>query len=246
MAAIRTEQLAENVTLYLGDCREIAASIAGVDAVVSDPPYGMAWNTDSTRFSGGDPSKNNRKRGHGKATWGDIVADDVPFDPAPWLAYPEAILWGSNHYAERLPRGTTLVWAKKGTPAWGTFLSDAEIGWQSAGHGVYCKHVEFQGGLARKAENDGQSAAHPTQKPIALMEWCIGRLKGGEHILDPYMGSGTTGVAAVRLGRRFSGIEIAPQYFDAACRRISDELRRPRLFTEKPPAPVQTSMFAAE
>jgi len=237
--ANRVEQLAEGVTVYCGDCREIAGTIMGVDAVVSDPPYGMAWKTDSKRFTGGK-----RKAGDGVSTWGDIVADDVPFDPAQWLDYPEAILWGSNHYAERLPRGTTLVWAKKGTAAWGTFLSDAEIGWQSAGHGVYCKHVEFQGGLARKAENDGQCAAHPTQKPIALMEWCIGRLKGGQHILDPFMGSGTTGVAAVRLGRRFSGIEISPSYFDAACRRIADELRRPRLFAERPAAPVQEALFA--
>lgn len=241
--SVRKEQLAEDVTLWLGDCREIAASITGVDAVVSDPPYGMAWNTDSTRFSGGDPTRNNRKRGDGKSTWGAIKLDDVPFDPAPWLAYPEAILWGSNHYAERLPRGTTLVWAKKGTPAWGTFLSDAEIGWQSTGHGVYCKHVEFQGGLARKAENDGLQAAHPTQKPIPLMEWCIGRLKAGHHILDPFMGSGTTGVAAVRMGRAFDGIEIEPKYFDTACRRIADEMRRPRLFAEPVARPVQEALL---
>lgn len=239
----RVEQLAENVTLYCGDCREIVREIADADALVSDPPYGMAWNTDSTRFSGGDPSRNNRKRGDGKASWGAIVLDDKPFDPAPWLAFPETILWGANHYAERLPRGTTLVWAKKGTAAWGTFLSDAEIGWQSGGHGVYCKHVEFQGGLQRKAENNGREAAHPTQKPIALMEWCIGRLRGGRHILDPFMGSGTTGVAAVRLGRRFSGIEIEPKYFDTACRRISDELRRPRLFAEPVAVHVQEALL---
>lgn len=241
--AHRVEHLAEGVTLYQGDCREVAAAVTDADALVSDPPYGMAWNTDSTRFSGGDPSRNNRKRGDGKASWGAIVLDDEPFDPAPWLRYPETILWGANHYAERLPRGTTLVWAKKGTAAWGTFLSDAEIGWQSGGHGVYCKHVEFQGGLQRKAENNGREAAHPTQKPITLMEWCIGRLKGGQHILDPFMGSGTTGVAAVRLGRRFSGIEIEPKYFDTACRRISDELRRPRLFAEPTAMPVQEALL---
>lgn len=238
------EHLAESVSVWLGDCREIAPlADEGVDACVSDPPYGMRWNTDSTRFSGGDPSRNNRREGDGRSSWGDIVQDDRPFDPAPWLIYSETILWGANHYAERLPRGTTLVWAKKGTPAWGTFLSDAEIGWQSGGYGVYCKFVEFQGGLQRKAENDGLLAAHPTQKPIALMEWCIGRLKRGLHILDPFMGSGTTGVAAVRLGRKFTGIEIEPRYFDIACRRISDALSRPDMFIARPAPAVQEALL---
>lgn len=239
----RVEHLAEGVTLYLGDCREVASGLAGPDSCVSDPPYGMSWNTDSTRFSGGDPTKNNRKRGDGRSSWGPIVLDDQPFDPVPWLIYPETILWGANHYADRLPRGTTLVWAKKGTAAWGTFLSDAEIGWQSSGHGVYCKHVEFQGGLQRKAENDGREAAHPTQKPIALMEWCIERLRGGRHIIDPFMGSGTTGIAAVRLGRAFSGIEIEPRYFDIACRRIADALARPDFFVERPASPQQEALL---
>jgi site-specific DNA-methyltransferase (adenine-specific)/modification methylase len=109
---------------------------------------------------------------------------------------------------------------------------------KGGGHGVYCKFVEFQGGLARKAENDGERSAHPTQKPIDLMLWCLQRLKGGRTILDPYMGSGTTGVACVRLGRRFIGIEIEPKYFDIACRRIGDELKRPRLELAAPAPPA--------
>lgn len=239
----RIEHLADGVTLYLGDCREILPTLGKIDAVVSDPPYGMEWNTDSTRFSGGDPAKNNRRRGNGTSRWGAIIGDAIPFDPIPWLAFGETILWGSNHFAERLPRGTTLVWAKKGTAAWGTFLSDAEIGWQSGGYGVYCKHVEFQGGLQRKAENDGLQAAHPTQKPIALMEWCIERLKSRGTILDPFMGSGTTGVAAVNLGRKFVGIEIDPGYFDIACRRIQAALDAPDMFVERPAAPKQEALL---
>lgn len=106
------------------------------------------------------------------------------------------------------------------------------------GHGVYCKYVEFQGGLARKAEHDGKQSAHPTQKPVDLMLWCVERVKG-RRILDPYMGSGTTGVACVRLGRRFIGVEIEPKYFDIACRRIADELKRPRLDLAPPPVVKQ-------
>ena len=234
---MRIEQLSEKVTLILGDCREVLPTLVGIDAVVSDPPYGMSWNTDSTRFTGG-----NQKRGDGRPDYGAIVADDSPFDPAPWLVFPETILWGANHYSARLPIGSTLVWLKKSPHAYGTFLSDAEIGWQSAGHGVYCKHVEFQGGLARKAEHNGLQAAHPSQKPIDLMCWCVQRLKGGHHILDPYMGSGTTGLACLRLGRSFTGIEIEPKYFDIACRRISDALARPDMFVRRAPEPKQEAL----
>lgn len=91
-------------------------------------------------------------------------------------------------------------------------------------------------------EEAGGVKAHPTQKPIDLMAWCIGMTKAA-HIVDPYMGSGTTGVAAVRLGRRFTGIEIDPGHFDTACRRIADELKRPRLdLAPAAPVPVQESM----
>jgi site-specific DNA-methyltransferase (adenine-specific)/modification methylase len=85
---------------------------------------------------------------------------------------------------------------------------------------------------------------HPTQKPLPLMSWCIGFLPDAETILDPFMGSGTTGVACVQLGRKFIGIELEPTYFDIACRRISDELKRPRLpLQEPPPAPKQEALF---
>lgn len=211
--------------------------------MVSDPPYGMAWNTDSRRFTGGNPELNNRRRGDGTDRWGAIRNDDKPFDPSPWLDFQETILWGANHYAHLLPRGTTLVWAKKGTAAWGTFLSDAEIGWHSGGHGVYCKYVEFQGGLQRKAEHNDLQAAHPTQKPIALMRWCIERLRTTDAILDPFMGSGTTGVACVKEGRKFIGIEIDEGYFDIACERIRKAYAQPDFFIEpRAPEPKQEAM----
>ena len=227
----RSEQLSDSVTLYCGDCREILPTLGKVDAVISDPPYGMAWDTNSKRFSGGNRE---RQRGPGRSDYPEIVGDAVPFDPSRWLAYPEVILWGANHFGARLPVGSTLVWIKKGAHLFGTWLSDAEIGWQKGGHGVYCKEASFPP-PSRIAENDGRLAAHPTQKPIDLMMWCVQRTKG-RTILDPYMGSGTTGVACVRLGRRFIGIEIEPKYFDIACRRIANETKQARLFAEPPAA----------
>jgi site-specific DNA-methyltransferase (adenine-specific) len=222
-----------DATLYLGDCREILPSLDAIDAVVSDPPYGMKWNTDSTRFSGGK-RETVIKRGQGRSGWGDVVADDRPFDPAPFLAFRHVILFGSNHYAQRLLVGTTLVWIKKFPQQFGTFLSDAEIAWKKGGRGVYCKQDTSL--LANANER-----AHPTQKPVALMEWCIEKTDG--VVLDPFMGSGTTGVAAIKLGRKFIGIEIEPKYFDIACRRIEEATKQSDLFIERARPAVQEPLL---
>lgn len=206
--------------IITGDCLNILPTLdrSSIDAVISDPPYGMGWDTASARFSGGTV-----ERGIGRSNWGDIVEDDQPFDPSPWLDFPHVVLWGANHYAQRLPVGTTLVWVKRNDGAFGSFLSDAEIGWQKGGHGVYC-HREAGGNGVRAAEAGG-SCAHPTQKPLSLMAWCIERLKlpEGATILDPYCGSGTTGVAATRLGFNFIGIEIDPEYAEVARKRIEGD-----------------------
>lgn len=122
---------AEGVTLYLADNRDVRDLLAA-DALISDPPYGMDCDTDSTRFSG-----SNIKRGRGRDDYGEIAEDSEPFDPSPWLEYPRCVLWGANHYAARLLIGTTLVWLKKDEHLWGTFLSDAEVAWMKGGHGVY-------------------------------------------------------------------------------------------------------------
>lgn len=227
------------VTLFLGDCREILPTLPKVDAVVTDPPYGMNWDTDSTRFTGGNRSKQLEP---GRADWETIIGDNGPFDPIPWLDYPEVILWGANHYAASLPTGTTLIWLKKHLHLLGTYLSDAEIAWQRGGIGVYVANVPFPN-TTKIAEGIAGRSAHPTQKPIELMSWCIKRLKGGKTILDPFMGSGTTGVAAVKLGRRFIGIEIEPKYFDIACRRIEEATKQPDMFVEPAaPAPTQETL----
>ena len=222
-----------NATLYLGDCRDILPTLPKVDAVITDPPYGMNFNTDSTRFSGftqdGLPP-----RGEGRADRL-IYGDNEPFDPTPWLVYPRVVMFGSNHYGARLPVGTTLVWIKKSPQHYGTFLSDAEVAWMKGGHGVYVFNAE-DSNARRRMEANGSvfsgNTAHPTQKPVALMEWCFERAKvpAGGDVLDPYMGSGTTGVAAAKCGLQFIGIEREPKYFDIACRRIEDAQRQSRMF----------------
>ena len=218
-----------SATLYLGDCREISPALQGVDAVISDPPYGMEWDTDSTRFSGGKSAAMLKKRrGEGRSNYGDIAHDDEPFDPSPWLDYPAVVLFGCNHYAQRLPVGTTLVWLKKDKHLWGTFLSDAELAWMKGGHGVYAYLKSFPPPV-RAVDAGGDPCCpvgiHPTQKPVALMAWCMERAKvpEGATVLDPYMGSGTTGIACLRTGRNFVGIEKDPKHFATAVARLERE-----------------------
>jgi site-specific DNA-methyltransferase (adenine-specific) len=211
------------VTIYHGDCREVVSYVPRDAALISDPPYGMNADTDSTRFTGGE-APSNRIDGDGRE-WERIVGDDEPFDPAPWLSYPRVILWGSNHYAQRLPRGTTLVWIKKHDHLFGTFLSDGEIAWMKGGHGVYAFRRSFPP-PSRIAEGvDGRTAAHPTQKPIALMEWCIDKagVPIGGLIFDPFMGSGTTLVAARLAGRHAIGCDVIERYCEIAAKRLQQE-----------------------
>ncbi len=209
-------------TVHTGDCLEVMATLPAnsVDAVVTDPPYGMDWDTDSTRFSGpkqkGGPSYRN--------DYGEIEGDAEPFDPMPWLAFPRVVMWGANHYAQRLPVGTTLVWIKKYDDQFATFLSDAEIGWMKGGHGVYCHRAVFPPPSRIAEAGLGDTSCHPTQKPISLMRWAMRRAKiePGMTVLDPYCGSGTTGVACVLDGINFIGIEKNAKHADTARKRIGN------------------------
>ena len=222
--------------LYLGDCLEVMPTLGKVDAVVTDPPYGMNLNTDSTRFKGGGSDGIKRPA---------IIGDDKPFDPSHILALGvPSTLWGSNHYAQSLPTGQTLIWLKQNPNAFGAFLSDAELGWSSQGNGVWCFYRPRS--IATAVIEGGGKVAHPTQKPVSLMRWCIERHRGAESILDPFMGSGTTGVACVQLHRRFIGIELDETYFDIACKWIEEAYKQPSLFPVEKPKPAKTGdLFGA-
>lgn len=210
--------LAEGVTLIRGDCRDLLPIKA--DAVISDPPYGMNLDTDNSRFSGGNTASIARRgNGIGTGEGKGIIGDNEPFDPSPWLNYPAVALFGANHYAARLPVGTTLVWLKRHDAGFGSFLSDAEIAWVKGGCGVYAKRDLSMNGEAL-------TRCHPCQKPVALMAWVMERAKVpvGATVLDPYMGSGSTAIACIRTGRKFIGVERDPKHFENARQRISAEL----------------------
>lgn len=203
MEAWKRKEVIGDCTLYLGDCLEVMPTLGKVDAVVTDPPYGIALNPDKSRFSGGHNPSRRGKTSVRKA----VAGDDKPFDPSWLLAYGEMqIIWGWNNYPDLLPRGSCLVWLKRNDDAFGSFLSDAELAWMSKGHGIYCRRDLSNNAIAK-------DRSHPTQKPVGLMEWCMGWVPKPYGVLDPYMGSGTTGVACVKQGRSFIGIEIDPEYF---------------------------------
>ena len=209
------------VTLYLGDCLEILPGIEA-DAVISDPPYGMDWNPETTRFSGGN---NPSQRTAGRNDRRKVMHDDEPFDPSPWLAWDKVVLWGMHHFAQRLPVGSVLTWIKRNDDAFGSFLSDAELAWMKGGYGVYCRRD-----MSMNAET--ATRIHPTQKPVGLMAWCMDKAKvpQGATVLDPYMGSGSTIIAAIRTGRKAIGIEKDPEHFKNAVERIKRELAQGDLF----------------
>ncbi|WP_424356687.1 DNA methyltransferase [Methanocella sp. MCL-LM] len=190
--------------LMCGDCYSQSSRTALLDGIVpdmllSDPPYGIDWNTDYTRFSGGvRPSTNRYKK---------IVGDASPFDPTPFLGFKNVVLWGANHYADKLPKGSWLVWDKRFKNG-KAFLADGEVAWTNHGRGVYIKSITNQGFVSP----DGRRY-HPTQKPVKLFEWCIERLKHKPNILyDPFLGSGTAILAAEATGKTCYGFEIDPQY----------------------------------
>lgn len=204
-----------NATLYLGDCLEILPTLAPFAAVVTDPPYGINYKH-GARFGG----KQMGTDGMG------IVGDDQPFDPSPWLAY-ECLFWGAEHFKRRLPDGGRwLVWNKRRA---GVVRDQGcvENAWHSKSGVTRIFHHIWDG--ADIGVERGLPRVHSNQKPIALMEWCLAFVAPGT-ILDPYMGSGTTGLACHRADRPFIGIEIDPQHFKNACERIDAAHRQERLF----------------
>lgn len=144
----------------------------------------------------------------------------------------QQIIWGGNYFTDFLPPTMRwLVW-DKGQRDFS--LADFEMAW--------CSQARLFNYPRAKALQDGKE--HPTQKPIEVMKWCMTFVEDANRtICDPYMGSGTTGVAAVKLGRRFVGIEIEPKYFDIAVRRIEEATRQPDMFIEPAPKPVQPDML---
>jgi site-specific DNA-methyltransferase (adenine-specific)/modification methylase len=222
------KEIIGDATLYLGDCREILPTIGKVDAVVTDPPYGIGWKPRVT---------------HQDQPW----KDEINFDIRTFLVGRFNLVWGGQYFADKLPVSEGwLTWCKR--PVHLDFSNDdrsyatTELAWRDWGKAKFMSLI-WDGG--RRAGNEAnRTFCHPSQKPIEVMEWCVRQLPAdARSILDPFMGSGTTGVAAIKLGRKFIGIEIEPKYFDIACRRIEEAWKQPRLFEEPKPKPEQLKLM---
>lgn len=215
--------------LYHGDCHEVIPLLGGIDALITDPPYGLKMDVGMRKRT----SRN--KACKVDFGWKPIHGDDGPFDPAPFLSYPKVVLWGGNHFASRLPDAKKwLVWEKRGsTPP--DHNSDCELAWTNL-TGVLRMFRHTWRGMIRdgRANIANESLVHPTQKPVELMAWCLQQagIQPGQTVLDPYMGSGTLGIACVEAGIRYIGIEIEREYFDIACERIGAAASQGRLFDE--------------
>lgn len=190
-------------TLWLGDCREVLPTLERADLICTDPPYGI----------GEDGGRYRDRKGGGhrvlpKMGW-DTSAPDAETFQLLLAAGEHHIVWGGNYFTDRLPvsRGW-LYWDKM----MGGDFSDGELAWTSRDKPL--KSIAICNKMGGKE--------HPTQKPIDLMRWCLGFFPEAETVLDPFMGSGSTGVAALQLGKRFIGIEREHAYFTIANRRIRE------------------------
>jgi len=220
MGAFR-EEIIGDARLILGDCREILPTLGRVDAVVTDPPYGIGM--DGGRIG---------KAVYDKLDW-DSEAPSL--DEILSLNVP-TVIWGGNYFA--LPASAAwLVWDKE--TAGITTFADCEVAWTNLPGAMRLKRHLWSGPYQKVREE----RFHPTQKPLAIMVWAVERTGEARTILDPFMGSGTTGVACAKLDRAFIGIERESSYFDIACRRIDEAYKQPRLFTEPPPKAEQLTML---
>ena len=202
------------ITIYNADCRKLLPWIEPVDLLLTDPPYGIDESS----------KKQATRQGHGLANqrdYGDYAWDKEP--PPRWFldaaqeCAETSILWGGNYYG--LPSSSCwLVWDKdNGT----TDFADCELAWTNMRRAVRKFKWKWQGMLQENMGDKKEHRVHPTQKPLALMRWCLSLVPEAQTVLDPFMGSGTTLVASKLEGRKAIGIEINEAYCEAAANRLA-------------------------
>lgn len=213
------------ITIYHGDSREILPLLGRFDLALTDPPYGVAIDCrNKTR-------QRDRLRATATRVWtavehAPVFGDDQPFDPAPLLQVADAhILWGANNYASKLPDSSCwLAWDRKAGKAADSRITDAELA-AVLGHRFTTVRLfrHMWAGFQRDSEI-GLRVLHPTQKPVALMSWCLGFFPEAKTVIDPYMGSGPVAKACKDRGLRYVGIELVEEYCERAIERLAQEV----------------------
>lgn len=227
---MRVEQIG-NATLYLGDCMDVLPHLPKVDAVITDPPYGIGESSKKvqSRQRGGKLGTLLGYKGKAMADqkdYGEFDWDQSPPPAALICALRQQGQWQAffgGNYFELPPTSCWLVWDKLNGE---NDFADCELAWTNWPKAV--RRLQWRwNGMLRQGNED---RFHPTQKPLGVMKWVIGLCPKADSILDPFMGSGTTGVAAVQMGRSFIGVEREPRYFDIACKRIEEAQRVSDMF----------------
>ena len=217
-----------DATLYLGDCLEILPTLDKVDAVVTDPPYGIDLNTDYLT------GRNQLVRKSQSNVWDKIHGDSECMDFGFLFKIAKlSIVFGANNFPQQIPfnakKDGWIVWDKRETKAADKIVGSPFEMACVLGQRTY-KFIRMQHCGVKNADGDKSGRFHPTQKPAKLMLEVLGMFPKPQSILDPFMGSGTTGVACANLGRKFIGIERERKYFDIACERIEAAYAQGRLF----------------
>ena len=211
-----------NATLYLGDCMDILPTLGKVDAVITDPPFGVG---NFVQISG-------NVRGE-KVTWNES-GPSAEFFQLLKEKSTHRVIWGANYF-NCFEGAGGLVWVKNQPMP---NMSKAEMASTSWGNKVELISLTWTNYVNTK------ESTHPCERPVGLYKWCIEQVpKQPQTILDPFMGSGTTGVAAIQLGRSFIGIEREPKYFDIACKRIEQAVAQGQLFAPEPVKQIQESFL---
>lgn len=209
---IRDVTHGENWTMYLGDCREIMPTLTGIDAVVTDPPYGIAYNH--------GPNPQAKHAFSHRRNVSPVPMDDKRFDPSHLLGFETLVVFGANCFSHSMPeRAAWLCWDKVTKNGLELRIGEFELAWaRPLARPQMFRHL--WSGAYRETERD--CFVHPTQKPVELMKWCMECVKVEQNatVLDPYTGSGSTGVACIETGRKFIGIEIDRKYYEIACNRL--------------------------
>lgn len=214
-----------NVELWHGDCREILPELPMFDLILTDPPYGLS------EAAGKNKSRKSRTKlilpkDYGNKDWDNKKIEqsliNKIIDQSKYM-----IMFGGNYYSMP-PTSCILVWDKDNGK---NDFADCELAWTNIKKAVRIKRYRWNGMLQQDMKNK-EYRYHPTQKPVVVMEWCITQVPVEiKTICDPFMGSGTTGVAAMNHGKQFVGIEQDREYFDIACERIQQAQSQTRLFT---------------
>ncbi len=212
------------ITIYHGDCREIAIQLQPFDLCLTDPPYGLGIG--HARNRGGHSAKVQKTgifAGQARIA-GPDYGPDSEWDNEPATAETvlqmagcalESVIWGGNYFYLPPGRGW-LVWDKVND---GTNFADAELAWTNIDMAVRIfRHM--WNGMLRASERD-VPRVHPTQKPIALMNWCLSFAPDAKTVIDPFMGSGSVLVAAKGRGLTATGIDREERYCEIAAKRLA-------------------------